>query len=551
MAERAREVGELEHLFRRGVITRRQLLRALIALGVTASGLEMLLGAVPDTHALDQYSQPRYLVLIVFDAFRPDYMSLAPMPILEGLIQSGTSYDSAWVGQLESETPVGHATLSTGSMPRHDGVIGFEWRDPKSLTESLDGWPPGVIAGKMEADLKASGAHSIPELVKAANPKATVVTVSSEKVYAADALGGYAADYILYHQRVGSKPERLVPVGVPGHQPPAEALASPALRTALPMKNFTDWDYFSAQLALAAFDAYKPDVLMVNFPGGDVYGHPFGGPASPGIFSQIVAGLDRNLGRIVNAYKAAGIFDQTLFVIAADHGMVPNYHAVPGSSTKAATRAAGGQYMFHTGGTAADIYLHNYWHAKAVAAGMLKVPDVAAAYYAVNPHGAREYVAAPGMTIDPALDAAYQYLLGTFAGPTSPDIVAPFRENTIGTSSSTLHGDHGGVNWGAQHIPLILSGPGVPAGVLSHFPARLVDVAPTVLRLLNVPQTGMDGTVLADAMTDASADEVATQAALGARLTGYQQALIAHSEADVAQDATLKVKLPPAAPARP
>jgi hypothetical protein len=67
---------------------------------------------------------------------------------------------------------------------------------------------------------KAAGAPSIPQAVKAADPKARVVALSSEKIYAADAMGGFAADYILYHQRSGPGKRALVPSAVPGHRPP-------------------------------------------------------------------------------------------------------------------------------------------------------------------------------------------------------------------------------------------------------------------------------------------------------------------------------------------
>lgn len=525
------------------MLSRQQFLRGLVALGVSAASIELWLGAEQAPPALAS-APPRYLVLIVLDAFRPDYMQLAPMPALQSLISAGTSYDRAWVAQLESETPVGHATISTGSLPRNDGVIGFEWRDPKTQQEVLDGWPPGVIAGKLERDLHASGVGSIPQAVKSANRNARVVALSSEKVYAASALGGWAADYVLYHQRTGTNNVVLTPQALPGHKPPADFFARPNLREGMPLQHFTDWDYLSTMLALDAFDAFHPDVLMVNLPGADVYGHPFG-PAVPSIMAQVAAGLDRNIARIIAAYKKSGIYDQTLFVVTADHGMVPNDRAVAGPDTKTIVQGAGGQYLFHTGGTAADIYLHNYWHARAVATDMLRLPNVAAAYYQMRPHGHYEYVPVPGMQIDPALDAAYQYLLSTFVGPTAPDVVAPFRENTIGARLTTAHGDHGGLNWGAQHVPLILSGPGVRSRTVSHYPARLVDVAPTVLRILGVPAGPMDGTVLADALTGATAAEVAAQTALAAPLTGYQDALIAQSEADIAEDVRTKVLPPP------
>lgn len=537
---------ELDRLFQRGRISRRQFVAALGALGATAAAIEAVVGSGPGP-AGAQSDPPQYLVVIVLDAFRPEYMRLSPMPALQGLMKAGTYYDRAWVGQLESETPVGHATLSTGSLPRHDGIIGFEWRDPVTKKKALDGWPPGVLAGDMERDMLRTGANSISQAVKASDHTAKVVALSSEKVYAADAMGGHAADYILYHQRTGTGKRTLLPAAVPGHQPPASFFSSPHLHTQLPMKHFTDWDYLSAMLALAAFHEFRPKVLMVNLPGGDVYGHPSGGPADPAVMRAVTAGLDRNIARIVGAYKQAGIYAQTLFVVTADHGMVPNTHAVPGSVTKQVVKQNGGQYLFHTGGTAADIYLNNWWHARAVAGGMAKVPNVAAAYYQTHHKGQYEYVPAPGQTLPADLDAAYQYLLSTFAGPTAPDIVAPYRENTIGGAFNSAHGDHGGLNWGAQHIPLVFAGPGVRSGFRSQAPARLMDIAPTVLRLLGLPVGRMDGTVLADALQDAAANDVAAQTRTDSVLTPYQNALITQTTDDVAEDKQRRQAPPPPA----
>ncbi|MBV9281914.1 MAG: alkaline phosphatase family protein, partial [Chloroflexi bacterium] len=73
-----------------------------------------------------------YVVLIVMDGFRADYMSLAPMRHLHELMARGMFYDTAWVGQMESETPTGHATIATGVYPRKHGVVGFGWRDVAS-----------------------------------------------------------------------------------------------------------------------------------------------------------------------------------------------------------------------------------------------------------------------------------------------------------------------------------------------------------------------------------------------------------------------------------
>lgn len=546
MSEQQSAPRDLERLFARGLLTRAQFVAGLAALGVGGTGISYLLGSNAPQIDAQSVAKPKYLAIIVLDAFRADYLSLQRMPALEALAKSGVRYERAWVGQLESETPAGHATIAMGSMPRNDGIIGFEWRDPITGKERLDGWPPGVIAGQMERDLRASGASSIPSVVKAAHPKARIVTVSSEKVYAAGALGGWAADYILYHQRVGPKPnQQLVLRALTDHAPPASFLRNPAIQGRLPMKHFTDWDYLSTMTALAALRAFRPTVLMVNLPGADVYGHPYGGTASPNVTRQVIAGADRNIARIVQAYKQAGIYNQTLFVVTSDHGMVPNNRTVDGSTTKAIVRDAGGKYLFHTGGTAADIYVTDRAAAPAVATAMARNPNVAGSYH-LDP-ASLVYELASGTTIDPALDTANRYLLSTFAGPTAPDVVAAFRENTIGTSSKTARGDHGGLNWGAQQVPLILSGPGVPNGVVSQRPARLMDVAPTVLRVMGLPPGRMDGVVLADSVQAATAQEVAMQVQLSALLTPYQDALIAQSTDNLEEDRRTGRRPPPAA----
>jgi predicted AlkP superfamily pyrophosphatase or phosphodiesterase len=542
------ELPELERLFRDGKLSRRQFVAGLMGLGVGAGAIELLVGSHP-IPAEAQSATPKYLVIIVLDAFRADYLSLYPMSSFTSLARSGVSYDRAWVGQLESVTPVGHATISTGSLPRSQGVIGFEWKDSVTGLERYDAWAAGTLAGDMERDLRESGVPSIPLAVKAANPHARVVALSSEKVYAADAMGGWAADYTLYLRNTGKG--EMVTAGLPGHLPPPGFLNLPNLKLKLPLHHFTDWDYLSGMMAVTAVQQFKPQVLMVNLPGTDVYGHLFGGPATPSVTKQVIAGQDRNITRILNAYKQAGIFDQTLFVITSDHGMTPNDRAVDRPVVIAAVKQAGAQYYFHTGGTAAHVYIHDDQHAPAVAAALHAVPGVASAYYLAAKNGQFDYFPAAGMKIDSALDAANQHLLSTFVGPTAPAIVAPYRENTIGQIFKNAHGDHGGLEWGSQQIPLVISGPGVPMGVVSHHPARLMDVAPTVLRLLGLPGMNMDGIVLADAVLSRTAQEVSVQAKMGSSLTPHQDALKKQALQNIQEDARTGHQPPPSRPIRP
>src|SRR5579859_3514396 len=91
--------------------------------------------AIGVAHQLNQLSigrlnvrvTPKYLVLLVLDGARPEYLHFSGLTHLGALRNQGMEYDRAFAGILESETPSGHATLSTGSTPARDGLLGFNW----------------------------------------------------------------------------------------------------------------------------------------------------------------------------------------------------------------------------------------------------------------------------------------------------------------------------------------------------------------------------------------------------------------------------------------
>jgi arylsulfatase A-like enzyme len=473
-------------------------------------------------------------------------MSLAPMPELESLMRRGTVYERPWLGQIESWTPVGHATISTGALPRHHGIIGFEWLDPTTGQEDMDGWDIGSSLGSLGRDIHRAHPACIPQAIKRANPNATVVALSSEKYYAADAMGAHTADYVLYHRQ---EKGHLRPAHVRGQAPPRHFVADPDLHLVLPFKHFTDWDHLAGKLAIASLQEFAPQALMINLPGADVYGHPYGGPASPHIMARVVAGLDRNIGRIVAAYKQAGIFDKTLFVVTADHGMIPNTHTVTSTQVNVAIDRAGASSIFHTGGTAQYVYLEpeSRPRAAAVARELNRIPGVVGGYIRTRSGSYEAINTRPG----PALDAAFRYLISTFWGPSAPDVVAPFRENTMGTVRPYAYGNHGGLSWGVQTIPLVFAGPGVRAGTRSQAAARLIDVAPTILKLMGIPAGDMDGIPLADALVDPPADAVHAQTSIDRELRHHRDALRDSAERDLWNDRQARLAPPPSLPPRP
>jgi hypothetical protein len=128
----------------------------------------------------------------------------------------------------------------------------------------------------------------------------------------------------------------------------------------------------------------------------------------------------------------------------------------------------------------------------------------------------------------PALVASYRYLLGTQAGPTGVGIAVLLRENTRRSGLPAMSGRHGGGDWGSQHVTLLLAGPGLRPGV-SHHPAHLVDLAPTIERFMGIAPDARDGLVLADAFVHPNALDVARQRASDVLLGRFVNALWARA----------------------
>lgn len=538
--------------YRSGLLSRSAFVRRLMTLGVGLAFIESALG-MSVRHALAASNRtqlparsPR-LVLVVIDAFRYDYQSLASMPNLARLMQRGATFTNAWVGQLESVTPASHATISTGATPARQGIMGFSWRDAATKQEVYGGWYDEVLAGRLEQQLRSHNVTSIPEAVKAHDPSARVVALSSEKYYAADAMGGPAADYIFF-----GLPRRgtIAPVGIPHHVPPAAFLANKALHRKWPLR-YSQFDELAMTMALQSLRSFDPRILMVNLPGCDTYGHSTGGPNRPDVMSKLVTGVDQQLGRLIKAYTDRGILNETIFVVTGDHGMVPNTYQVQDTAIKDAIRAAGGDYLFHTGGSAAFIWLRNPEAAPAVAQRLVDVvPHARVAHYqTVQTGGYIHHAVAPtGQTVDPVLEAAHQYLLGTCAGPLAPDITLTLVENMVVRNRlqgnvSSAHGNHSGPTWGVQHIPLVITGPGVKAGAVLDFPARLMDIAPTALTLMGIQPARMDGIELSDALVRPTSEAQRATDDLTPKITAYQRAISAQSAADLQDQKAAATKL--------
>jgi arylsulfatase A-like enzyme len=119
----------------------------------------------------------------------------------------------------------------------------------------------------------------------------------------------------------------------------------------------------------------------------------------------------------------------------------------------------------------------------------------------------------------------------------SPDIELITAENwhiDFKTGSGKVfYGNHDSATWLQQNNLLIIAGPGVTKGAVSESPARLVDVAPTVLTLLGILPYNMDGITLADALKTPSPSQIQDQIKLNKDLMPLIEALKSQSNSDL------------------
>ncbi|MGH2449024.1 MAG: alkaline phosphatase family protein [Chloroflexota bacterium] len=486
-------------------------MRYLFALGTVVLLVATSL-AVPDhTHARTHHLN-RYSVIIVLDGSRPKYFNLVKMPHLRWLMRRGVTYKNAFVGQEIANTPPGHATIGTGLFPKHHGVEGFMWTDPSTgqMTRPTD--LDKVEGGDLEKVLAAHHVDSIASVVHAADPRAKVASVAGHKCYAADAMGTGAADYILcsliYH-------DRWVAQAMGNHRPPPGAINNPHFDHPIPPPNSgfapaveqwqlgaeNDW---TMRYALWAFHRiHYPHVLMMNLAETDVAMHFAGNNMK--IAAVLMRHFDRELGQLIDAYRKAGIFKRTTFVITADHGMSPVQHRISFGTVKRAIVTAGASTVYLEADTAASIGLTQPSLAKQVALNIARLGGtlIDATYYKVHARGRWFYRPAYlKPLLSPELRRTYLTLMDTAAARSGPDVLAVYAPHTT-TGDRMARGYHWlaghlGPQWDDQHIPLVIAGPGVRHGSVSSYPARLVDIAPTVEHLMGLRPGWTDGHVLQD-----------------------------------------------------
>jgi arylsulfatase A-like enzyme len=515
--------------------------------------LSFALAALPDNvSASASPSTAKYLCMIVLDGGRPDYYlnHLSQMPQLHALLSHSRQYDRAWVGSLMSITPPDHAVIGTGSLPKDDGgIVNWDWglHSTGKISPTFQA-KANYQNGYAFKVIRDSGTPTLAGEIHTKYPSGFVIAGSGAHFHAAGPMGGPDANWIFAYDRTSNG--YWAPYSLGQKAVPSRLLKDKSLWQKLANSNGStvpllydplllgNQDTLVAKFADKALQLYKPRAIMINLPEVDTIGH----------WSQqwkrdigtLYRAFDNNLGGIVNAYKQAGIYNQTLFVITADHGMIQSKTRVLDrlAVRSVISSASSGNILMNGGGTGGptmnSIWLKNPAQNQKTAQAIWakKLDNVSAIFYMDHTGSKYQYKMAGCNGCSPDLIKAYTYLMDAQAGPTGEDIGILLRENARNSGLPQMLGRHGGADWGSQHVTLILSGPGVQDGV-SHHPARLTDIAPTIERFMGIEPKARDGIVLADAFQTPNSADATTQNRTDAMYTPMVDALMKRAQSDI------------------
>lgn len=392
-----------------------------------------------------QGKRAKYTLVVLLDAALPGMINSQDAPFITSLGTTGTHFtnvDSALPGDSITDIT---ADL-TGTFPTQSGMIYELFYDHHyQQTIELDETPilpPGFT-------LKTAG-----NLVKA------------ETIFQAAKAAGlrteFTAKYPAYSIENG--PESL------GPSPSIDVLRTPTFANFTGTPQQYDEMNFEHMRNDILSGPNRPNLYVIYAVAPNTIEKQFG-LGTPEI-PQIISFEDNQIKETVNAFKQAGIYDQTDVIVTSDHGNTAVNTAIPDSGTGSIQ-----QYLIDHGipvlqVTADQVYL--VWlqnRAQTSAAiSLLSSKSVRAQFGIRNILDQNDLRALHAAPPDRTPDFAVQPTIGQNGTPAVVYTSPPLGK----------HVEHGGFNSSDTNVPLFVSGPGFNQGVTSNEHVYTMQIAPTI-----------------------------------------------------------------------
>lgn len=214
-------------------------------------------------------SDPKHVIIIGVDGLSPNGIQNAKTPILDNLMRIG-SYTLNARGVLPTTSSTNWASMVSGAGPEQHGVTSNKWKRDKRIL-------PPIVTGTEDIFPTIFGVS------KEQRPELTIGAIYT--------WGGFG---------------RLIE------------------RSSLSYDITNDNDDITTTKSIAYIKEAKPDFLFVHFDDVDHAGHHDGHKTK--VYYEAVSHADSLIGEIIQATKDAGTFENTVFIISADHGGVGKGH---------------------------------------------------------------------------------------------------------------------------------------------------------------------------------------------------------------------------------
>jgi arylsulfatase A-like enzyme len=393
--------------------------------------------------------RPEHVILVDWDGFDPAYLDRAPTPNLDALTELGSI--SAARSTYPTISNSARASMSTGAYPEVHGNLAY-YLDRET--------------GKALGENRSLAAETVMETLAEAGK-----TVASVQWYMVQDHGVAFGD-----------PRHLYvePGGLFGARVDA----------AINILEGSPVDSVGGTSKVPKV----PDFLAVYGSDLDDLGHAEG-PDGPNI-GPLLSEMDRQLGRLVQATKDAGIDRRTAFIVTGDHGMTGWKKNLTPSLLDRISSAGYAPEVVTSGGSpkpSTEVVLIT---------GSVRTVTIALRGQTTTDRGRRKITAAVEAAPHVAKVLGTAELADLSAGYGSDVLVAEAEEPwgflSPGESAGAARGAHGSTR--EMPVPLLLSGAGIRQNSAPRDP-RLVDVAPTVCALLGTrPPKDAQGRVLQEAL---------------------------------------------------
>jgi arylsulfatase A-like enzyme len=409
----------------------------------------------------------RHVVLISLDGLRPEFYldPSYPAPTLRALAAAGSQVRRA-EPVFPSVTYPSHATIVTGVRPSRHGVL-FN-----SILEA-DG-----TRGRWYEEASDLRAPPLWEWAHAAGLRTAAVSWPTTYNAKIDLLLPERDYYARRHPL-----ELITQATTPGLFERIRVAPSDGI-----FKNIVEWDAFLTGVAAGIVREARPHLLLLHLVQTDHYQHRHGRDADE--VKQAVARADAHVASIVAALRDAGLEDRAVVVVTGDHGfqdvrrdVFPN-HVLARAGLRGCPRPGEGwRATAHVAGGAAAVFVNPRGDAEAAKAAEAALRAEAGDRYTIVSRAELDALGAmEGAAF--AVEAAPGYAIGGACDR--------------GLSRAASGGTHGFLpSRESMATGFVAMGDGVRAGVTIDS-MRLVDVAPTIARLLGVPAPPVEGRVLTE-----------------------------------------------------